>query len=145
MVSISSATDGMSLARLSSYQFTSMLNSTQIDHARRVASCSSSKMLVPHVVGNRHYRVAQDRRRPLADYEELKDIIAMLGLEELSPDDRRTVRRARQLERFLTQPSSPPSSLRIKRVEWSRWKRRLQVASGLCKMSSPSIRSRLCT
>ncbi|MDH3598057.1 MAG: F0F1 ATP synthase subunit beta [Candidatus Tectomicrobia bacterium] len=65
---------------------------------------SGSKMLVPHVVGNRHYRVAQDMRRTLADYEELKDIIAMLGLEELSPDDRRTVRRARQLERFLTQP-----------------------------------------
>ena len=65
---------------------------------------SGSKMLVPHVVGNRHYRVAQEMRRTLADYEELKDIIAMLGLEELSPDDRRTVRRARQLERFLTQP-----------------------------------------
>jgi F-type H+/Na+-transporting ATPase subunit beta len=65
---------------------------------------SGSKMLVPQVVGNRHYRVAQDMRRTLADYEELKDIIAMLGLEELSPDDRRTVRRARQLERFLTQP-----------------------------------------
>jgi F-type H+-transporting ATPase subunit beta len=65
---------------------------------------SGSKMLVPHVVGERHYRVAQATRKTLADYEELKDIIAMLGLEELSPEDRRTVRRARQLERFLTQP-----------------------------------------
>jgi F-type H+-transporting ATPase subunit beta len=65
---------------------------------------SGSKMLVPHVVGDRHYRVAQAVRKTLANYEELKDIIAMLGLEELSPDDRRTVRRARQLERFLTQP-----------------------------------------
>jgi F-type H+-transporting ATPase subunit beta len=61
-------------------------------------------MLVPHVVGERHYRVAQELRKTLADYEELKDIIAMLGLEELSPEDRCTVRRARQLERFLTQP-----------------------------------------
>jgi F-type H+-transporting ATPase subunit beta len=65
---------------------------------------SGSKMLVPHIVGERHYRVAQEMRKTLADYEELKDIIAMLGLEELSSDDRSTVRRARQLERFLTQP-----------------------------------------
>jgi F-type H+-transporting ATPase subunit beta len=65
---------------------------------------SGSKMLVPHIVGDRHYRVAQAIRKTLADYEDLKDIIAMLGLEELSPEDRRTVRRARQLERFLTQP-----------------------------------------
>ncbi len=65
---------------------------------------SGSKMLVPHVVGERHYRVAQEMRKTLATYDELKDIIAMLGLEELSPDDRRVVRRARQLERFLTQP-----------------------------------------
>jgi F-type H+-transporting ATPase subunit beta len=65
---------------------------------------SGSKMLVPHVVGERHYHVAQEMRKTLANYDELKDIIAMLGLEELSPDDRRVVRRARQLERFLTQP-----------------------------------------
>jgi F-type H+-transporting ATPase subunit beta len=65
---------------------------------------SGSKMLVPHIVGPRHYRIAQDVRRTLADYEDLKDIIAMLGLEELSQGDRRTVYRARRLERFLTQP-----------------------------------------
>ena len=65
---------------------------------------SGSKMLVPPVAGMRHYRVAQDVRKTLAIYEELKDIIAMLGLEELSRDDRRIVRRARLLERFMTQP-----------------------------------------
>jgi F-type H+-transporting ATPase subunit beta len=65
---------------------------------------SGSKMLVPHVVGQRHYRLAQEMRKTLAGYEELKDIIAMLGMEELSRDDRRTVNRARRLERFLTQP-----------------------------------------
>jgi F-type H+/Na+-transporting ATPase subunit beta len=65
---------------------------------------SASKMLVPHVVGERHYRVAQETRRTLAGYEELKDIIAMLGLEELSRQDRQVVYRARRLERFLTQP-----------------------------------------
>jgi F-type H+-transporting ATPase subunit beta len=65
---------------------------------------SGSKMLVPHVVGEKHYRIAQDVRRTIANYEELKDIIAMLGLEELSQDDRRIVFRARRLERYFTQP-----------------------------------------
>ena len=67
---------------------------------------SGSKMLVPHVVGERHYRIAREMRNTLASYEELKDIIAMLGMEELSREDRRTVNRARRLERFLTQPFS---------------------------------------
>jgi len=65
---------------------------------------SNSNMLVPDIVGERHYRVAQEMRKTLATYEELKDIIAMLGLEELSQEDRRVVFRARRLERFLTQP-----------------------------------------
>ena len=65
---------------------------------------SSSKLLSPQIVGLRHYRIAQEIRKTLAGYEELKDIIAMLGLEELSQDDRSTVYRARRLERFLTQP-----------------------------------------
>ncbi|WP_460139383.1 F0F1 ATP synthase subunit beta [Salidesulfovibrio brasiliensis] len=65
---------------------------------------SGSSMLVPGVVGERHYRLAQDMRSTLAEYEELKDIIAMLGMQELSREDRMVVRRARQLERFLTQP-----------------------------------------
>ena len=65
---------------------------------------STSEMLLPHVIGERHYRVARDVRRTLAVYEDLKDIIAMLGMEELSREDRRTVNRARRLERFLTQP-----------------------------------------
>jgi len=65
---------------------------------------SGSKILVPHIVGERHYRVAQLVRKTLADYEDLKDIIAMLSMEELSRDDRNVVYRARRLERFLTQP-----------------------------------------
>jgi len=65
---------------------------------------SSSKMATPGIVGQRHYRLAQDIRRTLAQYEDLKDIIAMLGLEQLSPEDRNVVARARRLERFLTQP-----------------------------------------
>lgn len=65
---------------------------------------SSSKMATPGIVGERHYAVAQAIRRTLAQYAELKDIIAMLGLEQLSPEDRNVVGRARRLERFLTQP-----------------------------------------
>ena len=65
---------------------------------------SGSKMLTPSVVGERHCQIAQEIRRTLAIYEEVKDIIAMLGIEELSQEDRRMVYRARRLERFLTQP-----------------------------------------
>jgi F-type H+-transporting ATPase subunit beta len=65
---------------------------------------SASVMLTPSVVGQRHYDIAREVRRTLAEYEELRDIIAMLGLEELSSADRATVGRARRLERFLTQP-----------------------------------------
>jgi F-type H+-transporting ATPase subunit beta len=65
---------------------------------------SNSKMATPGIVGERHYLLAQEIRRTLAQYEDLKDVIAMLGLEQLSPDDRKVVARARRLERFLTQP-----------------------------------------
>jgi len=65
---------------------------------------SNSKMAGPGIVGERHYTIAQEIRRTLAQYEELKDIIAMLGLEQLSLEDRKVVARARQLERFFTQP-----------------------------------------
>jgi F-type H+-transporting ATPase subunit beta len=65
---------------------------------------SRSTMATPGIVGERHYHLAQQIRRTLAQYEDLKDIIAMLGLEQLSPEDRQIVGRARLLERFLTQP-----------------------------------------
>ncbi|MEM7497652.1 MAG: F0F1 ATP synthase subunit beta [Pseudomonadota bacterium] len=65
---------------------------------------SVSSLLSPAVVGARHVRVARAVRQTLAEYEELKDIIAMLGIEELASADRLTVMRARRLERFLTQP-----------------------------------------
>jgi F-type H+-transporting ATPase subunit beta len=65
---------------------------------------SSSKMATPAIVGATHYALAQQIRKTLAQYEDLKDIIAMLGQEQLSPADRKIVARARRLERFLTQP-----------------------------------------
>ena len=65
---------------------------------------SASVMLTPSVVGQRHYDIARAVRRTLAEYEDLRDIISMLGMEELSAADRATVARARRLERYLTQP-----------------------------------------
>ena len=65
---------------------------------------SSSRMTTPGIVGERHYQIGQSVRRTLAQYAQLKDIIAMLGLEQLSPEDRNIVARTRRLERFLTQP-----------------------------------------
>ncbi|MBL8484303.1 MAG: F0F1 ATP synthase subunit beta [Rhodocyclaceae bacterium] len=65
---------------------------------------SGSRMLDRRVLGDRHYGVARDVREHLARYRELEDIIAMLGIEELSPQDRQIVLRARRLERYLTQP-----------------------------------------
>lgn len=65
---------------------------------------SASKMLTPGTASPRHERIAGEVRRTLAEYDNLKDVIAMLGLEQLSVEDRRTVAVARRLERFLTQP-----------------------------------------
>jgi len=65
---------------------------------------SNSKMATPGIIGKRHYDLAQEIRRTLAQYAQLKDIIAMLGMEQLSPEDHNVVGRARRLERFLTQP-----------------------------------------
>jgi len=65
---------------------------------------SASSLLDPRLVGETHYRTAQDVRRTIAQYRELQEIIALLGIEELSEVDRRAVRRARRLLRFFTQP-----------------------------------------
>ncbi len=65
---------------------------------------SSSTLMDPRVVGQEHYDIAQEVRRTIAHYRELQEIISLLGMEELSAADRATVRRARRLLRFLTQP-----------------------------------------
>jgi len=65
---------------------------------------SSSKLMDRHVVGDHHYAIAEGVREHLARYRELEDIITMLGMEELSPQDRQIVLRARKLQRYLSQP-----------------------------------------
>lgn len=65
---------------------------------------STSTLLDPRLVGEAHYRTAQDVRKTIAHYRDLQEIIALLGIEELSATDRQAVKRARNLMRFLTQP-----------------------------------------
>ncbi|WP_018754701.1 F0F1 ATP synthase subunit beta [Paenibacillus terrigena] len=65
---------------------------------------SSSRILAPDIVGEEHYNVAQGVKRILQRYKELQDIIAILGMDELSEDDKLTVSRARKIQRFLSQP-----------------------------------------
>jgi F-type H+-transporting ATPase subunit beta len=65
---------------------------------------STSTMLQPEIVGDVHYTIAQDVKETLQRYKELQDIIAILGIDELSEDDKLVVARARKIERFLSQP-----------------------------------------
>ncbi len=65
---------------------------------------SSSRALSPDFVGERHYKVAKETQRVLQKYAELQDIIAILGMDELSAEDKQTVKRARRVQRFMSQP-----------------------------------------
>src|SRR5437763_7695461 len=65
---------------------------------------STSKALAPEIVGEEHYNVARGVQRVLQRYKDLQDIIAILGMDELSPEDKLTVHRARKIQRFLSQP-----------------------------------------
>jgi F-type H+-transporting ATPase subunit beta len=67
---------------------------------------STSTALTPKIVGKKHYEVAREVQRTLQRYKELQDIIAILGMEELSDEDKKTVNRARKIQRFLSQPFS---------------------------------------
>jgi F-type H+-transporting ATPase subunit beta len=67
---------------------------------------STSRMLAPDVVGREHYEVAREVQRVLQRYRELQDIIAIMGMDELSAEDKLTVSRARKIQRFLSQPFS---------------------------------------
>ena len=65
---------------------------------------STSRMLDPSIVGQEHYDVARGVQKLIQDYKSLQDIIAILGMDELSEEDRLTVARARKVEKFLSQP-----------------------------------------
>ena len=65
---------------------------------------STSRILNPEILGREHYEVARDVQRILQRYKELQDIIAIMGMDELSDEDKLTVNRARKVQRFLSQP-----------------------------------------
>ncbi len=65
---------------------------------------STSRILAPHIIGDEHYNCAQRVKEILQKYKQLQDIIAILGMEELSEDDKLAVSRARRVQRFLSQP-----------------------------------------
>jgi F-type H+-transporting ATPase subunit beta len=65
---------------------------------------STSRILDPQIIGEEHYQVARDVQRILQTYKSLQDIIAILGMDELSEEDKQTVARARKIQRFLSQP-----------------------------------------
>ncbi|HEX7618648.1 MAG TPA: F0F1 ATP synthase subunit beta, partial [Verrucomicrobiae bacterium] len=67
---------------------------------------SNSRALAPEIVGQEHYDVARGVQKVLQRYKDLQDIIAILGMDELSPDDKLSVYRARKIQRFLSQPFS---------------------------------------
>ena len=85
---------------------------------------STSRSLEPDVVGQRHYQVALKTQEVLQRYRELQDIIAILGMEELSDDDKLTVSRARKIQRFFSQPSLLQRPLPARRAVMSLWRRR---------------------
>jgi len=84
---------------------------------------STSNILAPEIVGERHYAVARQTQQILQRNKELQDIIAILGLDELSEEDRITVTRARKIQRFLSQRCSCPRSSPVSTASTCRSKR----------------------
>lgn len=87
---------------------------------------STSRMLDPRIVGEEHYQVAREVQRILQRYKDLRDIIAILGINELSPEDRLTVMRARKIERFLSQPFSVAEAFTGRKGKYVKLKETIQ-------------------
>jgi F-type H+-transporting ATPase subunit beta len=85
---------------------------------------STSRIMDPLVIGEEHYQVARRVQETLQQYKALKDIIAILGMDELSEEDKLIVARARKIQRFLSSPSTWPSSSPTRPACWSRSKTR---------------------
>ncbi len=85
---------------------------------------STSRALAPEIVGQEHYDVARGVQNVLQRYKDLQDIIAILGMDELSPEDKQTVFRARKIQRFLSQPFSVAPVFTGRKANKSRWPKR---------------------
>ena len=114
---------------------------------------SNSRILTPDVVGREHYEVARDVQRILQRYKELQDIIAIMGMDELSEEDKLTVSRARKIQRFLSQPFSVAEQFTgmqgkyvpLKAVSYTHldvYKRQSIFCSSPCSRSLPSVKRR---
>ena len=99
---------------------------------------SNSRILEPDIVGEEHYEVARRVQEILQSYKELQDIIAILGMEELSEEDKTTVYRARKIQRFLSQPFHVAEKFQ---VNMYRWKRPSKVSKKLLTVRWMSIRN----
>ncbi len=89
---------------------------------------STSRMLDPMIVGEEHYEVARKVQSTLQRYKALQDIIAILGMDELSEEDKLSVARARKIERFLSQPFHVAEVFTVRRASSSRWKTRSRAS-----------------
>lgn len=87
---------------------------------------STSRMLDPRIVGPEHYQTAREVQRILQRYKDLRDIIAILGINELSPEDRLTVMRARKIEKFLSQPFSVAEAFTGRKGKYVKLKETIQ-------------------
>ena len=99
---------------------------------------SSSRMLDPRIVGDAHYEVARNVQEVLQQYKSLQDIIAILGMDELSEEDKLTVARARKIQRFLSQPFFVAEVFTGSPASWSGWKTpsRVLLASLMVSMTT---------
>ena len=79
---------------------------------------STSRILDPRIVGEEHYRVAREVQKVLQTYKSLQDIIAILGMDELSEEDKLIVAKTRKIQRFLSQPFLSPKFLLDLLVNW---------------------------
>ena len=96
---------------------------------------STSTMLQPWIVGEEHYQCAQNVKETLQRYKELQDIIAILGLDELSEEDRLTVARARKIERFLSQPFFVAEVFTGSPGKYVSWRKRFKALTLFCQES----------
>jgi F-type H+/Na+-transporting ATPase subunit beta len=101
---------------------------------------SSSRILDPQYVGERHYAVARRVQTILQRYRELQDIIAILGVDELSEEDKLIVHRARRIERFLSQPFLVAEVFTGKPGEITRWPIRSAASRNLRRQMGPPAR-----
>jgi hypothetical protein len=106
---------------------------------------STSRQLDPLLIGNEHYEVARGVQGVLQRYKELKDIIAILGMDELSEEDKQTVDRARKIERFLSQPFHVAEIFTGARVSTCPSRTRLPASRASCRVSTITCRSRRST